>query len=296
MTEQAETVVDEITLETEAEPQPDQEVEQEAQAETPDDQTEQSDQAEEEGDEIVITIDGDSPSQADADVPKDRAAWAKLRSENARLKREADALKEASKPKEDDTLGPKPTLANPTGNPEDEYDADKFEAALIEWTEKKRKYDESQAKKQETEKAAQAAWQQRVQANEEGKKSIKAADVEECEAVVRDTLNPTQQALLVKYLDNAPVAVYALGKSEKHLKELASETDPILFAIKARELEKKVNVTPRKTAPPPERRISGSASTQGSDATLEKLREEASRTGDISKVVAYKAKLKAQGK
>ena len=40
MTEQAETVVDEITLETEAEPQLDQEVEQEAQAEMPDNQTE----------------------------------------------------------------------------------------------------------------------------------------------------------------------------------------------------------------------------------------------------------------
>jgi len=296
MTEQAETVVDEITLETEAEPQEDQEVEQETQVEAQDDQIEQSEQAEDESDEIVITIDGDSPSQADADVPKDRAAWARLRSENARLKREADALKEASKPKEDDTLGPKPTLANPTGNPDDEYDADKFEAALIEWTEKKRKFDESLAKKQEAEKAAQAAWQQRVQSYEEGKKSFKVADYEEAEAIVRDALNPTQQAILIKYTESTHPTVYALGKSEKHLKELASETDPILFAIKARELEKKVNVTPRKTAPPPERRISGSASTQGSDATLEKLREEASRTGDISKVVAYKAKLKAQGK
>lgn len=293
MTDQAETVVDEITLD-EPELQEGEVVEQEPEGET---QDEPNTEAEgESGDELVITIEGDSPPEADADVPKDRAAWAKLRSENARLKREAEALKEAGKPKEVDELGPKPTLANPTGKPEDEYDEEKFAEAVIQWNERKRKHDESLTKKQEAEQAAQQAWKTRVQAYEEGKKSFKVADYEEAEAIVRDALNPTQQAILIKYTENTHPTVYALAKSEKHLKELASETDPIAFAIKARELEKKVNVTPRKTAPPPERRISGSAGTQGSDATLAKLREEADRTGDITKVVAYKAKLKAQGK
>jgi len=58
-------------------------------------------------------------------------------------------------------------------------------------------------------------------------------------------------------------------------------------------LETKLKVTSRKTAPAPEKTIKGSGALSGSsDSQLERLREEAARTGDMSKVVAYKQKLK----
>lgn len=286
MHEQADEIaIEDETLNQEApEDEVTPEVEAESETENPD-ETPEPDEVEE----ISIAVEGDSPTQDD-EVPKDRAAWAKLRAENSRLKREMESAK-TQKPDEADVLGPKPTLEGC------DYDADEFEKRLLSWTDDKRKHDEAQAKKQEAEQAAQAAWQKQILAYEESKRLIRDPAFAESEEIVRNTLNNTQQALLVKYVPNAANAVCAFGKSEKHLKELASEQDPILFVIKARELEQKVTTSkPRKPAVEPERRITGSASNIGADAMLEKLRAEAEKTGDITKVVAYKAKLKAQGK
>jgi hypothetical protein len=53
-------------------------------------------------------------------------------------------------------------------------------------------------------------------------------------------------------------------------------------------------VTSRKQAPPPEKKINGNGSLDSSNAQLERLREEAARTGDMTKVIAYKRQLKNQ--
>jgi hypothetical protein len=50
----------------------------------------------------------------------------------------------------------------------------------------------------------------------------------------------------------------------------------------------------RKQAPAPERVVTGTGRSSGAvDSTLERLREEAARTGNMSKVVAYKRQKKA---
>jgi hypothetical protein len=52
-------------------------------------------------------------------------------------------------------------------------------------------------------------------------------------------------------------------------------------------------VVNKKTIPPPERTVKGTGRVSGSvDSTLDRLREEAARTGDLTKVMRYKAQLK----
>jgi len=58
-----------------------------------------------------------------------------------------------------------------------------------------------------------------------------------------------------------------------------------------------LKVTNRKPATAPEKVLTGTGSTSGSvDSTLDKLRAEAEKTGDYTKVTAYKRKLKQERK
>ena len=94
--------------------------------------------------------------------------------------------------------------------------------------------------------------------------------------------------------DNPALVVYALGKNPKKAQELASIKDPVKFAFAVAKLEKDLKVTNRRAAPPPERVVSGTGRVSGAvDSTLERLREEASKSGDMTKVLAYKLKKRA---
>jgi hypothetical protein len=93
------------------------------------------------------------------------------------------------------------------------------------------------------------------------------------------------------------MVVYALGKNPKKAKELASITDPVKFAFAVAKLEAQLKVAPRKTPPPPEGAIRSTAPISGTvDSNLDRLRSEAERTGDYSKVYRYKQQLKAKAR
>ena len=115
-------------------------------------------------------------------------------------------------------------------------------------------------------------------------------DYEDAEAVALETFNVTQQGIVLQGSDNPALIIYALGKNTSKAKELASITDPVKFAFAVAKLETQLKVTNRKAAASPERTInSGGGRISGSvDSTLERLREEALKTGDLSKVMAYK--------
>ena len=120
-------------------------------------------------------------------------------------------------------------------------------------------------------------------------------DYDDAEHVVLESLNETKQGIILHGAKNPALVVYALGKNPQKVKELASIDDPVKFAIAIGGLEKELKVTSRKTAspPPPESKVRGSAPISGAvDSTLERLREEAARSGDHSKVFAYKQQLK----
>ena len=106
---------------------------------------------------------------------------------------------------------------------------------------------------------------------------------------MQDQFNVTQQGIIVQGADNPALVVYALGKNPKKAKELASITDPVKFAIAVGKLETQLKVTNRKAPPPPEKTLQGTGPKSGAvDSTLERLRADAEKTGDYTKVLQYK--------
>jgi hypothetical protein len=98
-----------------------------------------------------------------------------------------------------------------------------------------------------------------------------------------------QQGMIVQGADNAALVVYALGKNPKKAKELASITDPVKFAFAVAKLETQLKISNRKAQTSPERKISGTGRPSGAvDSTLDRLRADAEKTGDYSKVFQYK--------
>ena len=237
--------------------------------------------------EVVVTIGEESPPSEEDDTKapewvrelrkNHKAAQGRIRELEEQVKATAGAPMKAPE------LGAKPKL-------EDfDYDAEKFGAELESWHERKRVADEAGRKKQQDDDAAKAAWQAKLDAYGKAKAALKVKDFEDVEGVVQSVFSVTQQGVMLQGSENPALLVYALGKNPKKAKELASITDPVKFAFAVAKLETQVKATPRK-APPPEGKLSGSAPLSGTvDSQLEKLRADAEKTGDYTKVTAYKA-------
>lgn len=194
-------------------------------------------------------------------------------------------------------LPPKPTLEDC------DYDAQAFEEKLQSWYDAKREHDAREAEAKAVQERAEQRWQQKLSYYDEGKQKLGASDYEEAEATVAEILSPGFPGILaedvrlgiIKQGAKDPAAlVYALGKNPAKAKELAAIDDPVEFAWKAAALEASMKVV-RGKAPPPEKRISGGVpGVSGAlDDTLERLRAEAEKTGNYSKVMAYKRQMKS---
>jgi hypothetical protein len=240
-------------------------------------------------DEVVVTIGEEAPPQEEAELEQ-APAWVKelrrTNREQARRIKELERTQSAATTQATETVvGPKPTMADP----DIDYDAVKFEEALNKWNDWKRKADNESAQRQAAEKKAQDAWTERLNGYNEAKTKLKVKDFGEAEATALDSLAQVQQGIVVQGADNPALVIYALGKNPAKLKELAAITDPVKFAFAVAKLERDLKVTTRKAPPPPEKVVTGSAPKSGVvDSQLEKLRADAEKTGDFSKVVAYK--------
>ena len=286
---------DDIELDTfdveepEVDDEDDYEVE-DAEFETDDEPTE----AEAEEDEDVVSINGEAPDPETED--DDRApGWVRdLRKEYRNEKRRAKELEQKIERLErgaapsSQPLGSKPTLEGA------DYDTERYETELASWYEKKRTHDDQQNVVQSQQKAVQKEWEAKLESYHSSKADLKVKDYEFAEDVVQDNLSVMQQGMIVQGADNPALVVYALGKNPKKAKELASITDPVKFAFAVAKLETNLKVTTRKASSRPEKKISGTARPSGSvDNTLERLRTDAEKTGDYSKVFQYKRQKKS---
>ena len=160
---------------------------------------------------------------------------------------------------------------------------------MTEWYEQKRSAEQQAKERQAQENAAAQAWQQRLQSYENGRQKIRAVDFHEAEAAVQTSLDVTQQGIIVHGADNPAMLVYALGKNKATLEKLKGLKDPVQFAFAVAKLESQMRVTNSKPSTQPESRVaSSSRSITSSDATLERLRAEAAKTGNFSRVMQYK--------
>jgi hypothetical protein len=242
--------------------------------------------------EDVVTIAGESPAPEEEE--KQAPEWVRnLRKSYRELQREKRELEERLKavspaPEQSPVVpGKKPTLEDC------DYDSDKFETELAGWFERKRQSEEAEAKLRAKQQQEQETWQKKLETYTQSKTGLKVSDFQDAEETVLETLSVTQQGIILQGAQNPAVLVYALGKNPNKAKELAGITDPVQFAFAVAKLETQLSVT-KKQAPPPEKRINGNGSLGTSNAQLDRLRDEAARTGDFTKVLAFKRQLKSQ--
>lgn len=253
-------------------------------------QTEQE-QQEEQPSGVKVTF-GEQEAEEDADAKA--SGWVKeVRQRNRQLNKE---LREARdqlarlQPQPQDEVGKEPEL-------EDfDYDPAKFKQATREWLEKKAKVDARKADQQKAEQSAQEAWNAKVAAYNEAKASLGADDFEEAEEAVQSALNPTQIGIILSGADAPAELILGLGTNQAELRRIAAIADPVAFTFAVGKLQAKVTkVATTKKPPAPEKPIRGNAGVSGTvDSTLERLRAEAEKTGDYTKVTAYRRQLKAK--
>lgn len=244
---------------------------------------------------IVVTI-GDAPAPEDDPALNNpsfkelRAAYRKKTEEAREYKRKLEAVAGVNQP---DELGPMPTLE------ECDYDTEKFAGKMKDWTAKQVKAEAVKKSQLEANARAAAAWQAKLNGYtvEKEKFKARAPDFDEAEESVRESLNVMQQGVIIKSAKDVPLLFYALHKNPAKLKELAAITDPVEFTWNMAQLEAQLKVSNRGERPQAEERVGGVVATgRGGDQALEKLRAEAAKTGDYTKVYAHKRKMRENNK
>ena len=253
-----------------------------------------AEQHEEESDEVVVSIGEEAPpAEEEQRAPEWVRELRKANREKERRIRELEARLQTTTQTENKpvALGPKPKLE------EFDYDADRFEQALDAWHERKRQHDLETERVRQAEQQQQQAWQAKLEGYSKAKAELKVRDYEDAEAIAQEVFNVTQQGVILQGADNPALVIYALGKNPKKAAELAKNTDPVKFAFAVAKLEKELKVTNRRAAPAPERVIQGTGRASGAvDSTLERLRAEAEKTGNYTKVLQYKRQKQAASK
>ena len=239
---------------------------------------------------LVIDIegDGDDPEPDDNTAPK----W--VRDLRRKAKDDKRTIRELQmqlqqyqsqpqlQPQQPPLNVPKPTLESC------DYDTDRYEQETAAWIYHQNMAAQQQQQMQARRNAETAAWFRKLDQYDEKKAALRVKDYDVVEEIARQNLSVLQQGIIVNGAENPATVVYALGKSPKRLAELAKIQDPVQFAFAIAKLEAKLKVNRSAGAPKPERRVSGTAGVSG--RTLEKLRAEAARTGDYTKVHAFKRK------
>jgi hypothetical protein len=239
---------------------------------------------------VVVLVD-DKPlnqeeSQAETTAPEwvrdlrkqHREAQRKIREQDAEIQR----LKVPVTQPQTMTIKTKPRL-------EDfDFDTDKYETAVIEWHDHKRQIDALNEQAKQAEEAQKRNWAQRLETYKSSRSSLKLEDYDQAEDTVQQNLNVVQQGIIIQGAENPALVVYALGKDPEKAKEFAKIVDPVKFAIAVGKLETKLKISSRKPPPPPST-VRGNASVSGAvDSHLDRLRQEAERTGDYTKVHQYR--------
>jgi hypothetical protein len=252
--------------------------------------------AEDDGEELIVSI-GDT-LEPGADDDQQRAPdWVReLRKSNREKDRrirelEGKVNQETAAPQAV-VVGDKPTLEGC------DFDAEKFEVALEGWHNRKREADEQRRQREQAQQQDQQRWATRLDAVTKAATGLKVRDYDDAQAQFEDLFNVVQQGIVLGGPEDAKSSAlirYALGKNPKKAQELAAIKDPVRFAFAVAKLETQLKATPRKSAPPPDTQVrSAVAGAAAVDSQLARLRQEAEKTGDYTKVMAFKNQLKAK--
>jgi len=275
--EDAEQVDDEL-LDDEQDIEDGQDDEQDADGEESESQDDSADDA------LDFSFDDDGDS-SDPFKGQEAPEWVKkVREENRELKRQLKQRE--SQQFEQQVLREKPTLDD------HDYDSDAFEQDYAQWLQEKQQVDaQVHAERQKYQQ-----YHERYKADVDAIKA-KAPDYDEVELSVVDVLSEQKQGLLQMLVDNPAKVVYALGKNSPAQLERLSKLDDIQFAkqIVLMEMQMSSKTKSRNSNKPKPKTHELEGAAGGADTRLAKLEAEADRTGDRSKVAAYKKQLKSKG-
>lgn len=185
--------------------------------------------------------------------------------------------------------GPKPQLEDFN------YDADAYADAVLDWHKKGQAYEQQKqdaAKREEKDRESAIA---NVEAYKAERQAFKVPDFDAAEKVVHDALGQQFFGAIMETEKRAAL-VYALYKNPAKLDEIAklSETNPLKAVMMIGKLEDKVTVNRRKPPTTIDTPLRGNTNiAAGEDRELAKLEKEADRTGDRTKLIAYKRRMKA---
>ena len=253
-----------------------------------DEQDADGEEAESEDDSADDALDFSFDDDGDSSDPfkgQEAPEWVKkVREENRELKRQLKQRE--SQQFEQQVLREKPTLDD------HDYDSDAFEQDYAQWLTEKQQVDaQAHAERQKYQQ-----YHERYKADVDAIKA-KAPDYDEVELSVVDVLSEQKQGLLQMLVDNPAKVVYALGKNSPAQLERLSKLDDIQFAkqivLMEMQMSSKTKSRNQNKPKPKTHELEGAAG--GADTRLAKLEAEADRTGDRSKVAAYKKQLKSKG-
>ena len=222
----------------------------------------------------------DDGEDKDEFAGKPAPEWVKnTRNENRELKRQLRELQKQQGQPEQQALREKPTLDA------HEYDSDAYEQDVQQWFVEKQQHDVQVQAEQQKYKQYHDRYKTDVDAIKE-----KAPDYDEVELSVVDVLSNSQQGLLQMAVENPARMVYALGKNSPAQLEKLSKLNDVQFVKQIALLEQQMTSKSKSRNPnkpkPKTHEIEGAAG--GADTRLAKLEAEAAKTGDRSKVIAYK--------
>lgn len=201
--------------------------------------------------------------------------------------RELEQLRKAQQPQQQvPELPPKPTLES-CG-----WDEFEFEQKLIDWQKQASQVEQAKAKAQEQQQALVREAEAKRTAYQEGAKKLKVKDFADAEEEVVSIFDQTRQGILLEASDNPALLVYALGKNPAQLERLSKITNLAKFAAELGKLEKDLKVSKPTKPAPADTNLRSNAAPSGSSKKLAELEAEANRTGDRTKLIAYKKSLR----
>lgn len=228
--------------------------------------------------ELAIEVEGD-------DEPEDEPHLAKkLRAEVRERNKRIKELEARLAPKPVD-IGKKPDLWEDC-----EGDPDKFENDLLAWTERKRQAEQADRAQSEQQTTQQQAFEKQRVAYRAKAQTMGVKDIDGAEQGIIDALGAPYLGAIIQYADDPAKVVAALAAHPRLLAQIADEPDDLRKLKLMFQMESKVTIK-RKGAAAPEAGtiLKGTANVSGGDKALEKLEKDAERTGDRSKLIAYKA-------
>ncbi len=230
-------------------------------------------------DEIVLAGEDAKPREKESEPI--RMIRKEIREKEKRIRELEEKLQQTQPTPSAPKLGPRP-------KPEDfDFDDEKYEAAMEDYTRRKLEVEQSAKEAQRRAEEQQKTWSSKVERMQSRIAEIKMDDDEKDAAVfaVKSTLTPLQQTALIQGSSDPAALTIAIGSRPEKLKELAGITDLVQFAVALGRVEAQMSVQKRKPATQPERKIVDTARGAPVELQRNRLLEQSESTGDLTSLV-----------